>query len=137
MTPGERLYHEIASRARSLGLVAMSCTLEWTDVGTDVRAVYDGAALALEMKPDRGWYWVRPRRENVRPRVQMAQYGDGGWWFTGLTDPKPTEDYGRLEPSVKVGDRVIFGRYSGSEAKLDGDERLFITEDDVLAVIEK
>lgn len=39
--------------------------------------------------------------------------------------------------SVKVGDRVLFGKYSGTEVKLDGEERLIVREDDILAVLEK
>ncbi len=37
---------------------------------------------------------------------------------------------------VKVGDRVMFGKYSGSEIKLDGAEQLILREDEILAVIE-
>ena len=38
---------------------------------------------------------------------------------------------------VKVGDRVLFGKYSGTEVKLEGEERLIVREDDILAVLEK
>lgn len=38
--------------------------------------------------------------------------------------------------TVKVGDHVIFGKYSGTEIKLDGEERLILREDDILGVIE-
>ena len=38
---------------------------------------------------------------------------------------------------VKVGDRVLFGKYSGTEVKIDGEERLILREDDILGVIEK
>jgi chaperonin GroES len=37
---------------------------------------------------------------------------------------------------VKVGDRVMFGKYSGSEIKIDGAEQLILREDEILAVIE-
>lgn len=37
---------------------------------------------------------------------------------------------------VKVGDKVLFGKYSGSEVKVDGDELLVMREDDITAVIE-
>ena len=37
---------------------------------------------------------------------------------------------------VKVGDRVMFGKYSGSEVKMDGVEQLILREDEILAVIE-
>jgi len=42
----------------------------------------------------------------------------------------------RLEMDLKVGDRILFGKYSGSEIKLDGEEFLIMREDEVLGVIE-
>ncbi len=39
-------------------------------------------------------------------------------------------------PAVKVGDRVLFGKWSGSEIKLDGEELLIMPESDLLGVIE-
>ena len=38
---------------------------------------------------------------------------------------------------VKAGDRVLFGKYAGTEVKLDGEEHLILREDDILGVIEK
>ena len=40
-----------------------------------------------------------------------------------------------IPPELKVGDTVLFGKYSGNEVKLDGKEFLIINQDDVLAVI--
>jgi chaperonin GroES len=49
---------------------------------------------------------------------------------------KRTED-GKLIPlDVKVGDRILFGKYSGSEIKLDGNEYLIVREDEVLGILE-
>lgn len=46
-------------------------------------------------------------------------------------------DEGKVSPlTVQVGDRVVFGKYSGTEIKLDGEERLILREDDILGVIE-
>ena len=42
----------------------------------------------------------------------------------------------RLDMTVKEGDRILFGKYSGSEVKLNGDEYLIMREEDVLAVTE-
>ena len=48
---------------------------------------------------------------------------------------KVTED-GKLQPmSVKVGDKILFGKYSGSEVKLHDEEYLIMKEDDVLGVL--
>ena len=40
-----------------------------------------------------------------------------------------------VPPDIKAGDTVLFGKYSGSEVKVDGKELLIINQDDVLAVI--
>jgi chaperonin GroES len=37
---------------------------------------------------------------------------------------------------VKAGDRILFGKYSGTEVKIDGEEHLILREDDVLAVVD-
>ena len=50
---------------------------------------------------------------------------------------KVTEDGKLLGMDVKVGDRILFGKYSGTEIKIEGKEYLMMREDDVLGVIEK
>jgi len=46
-------------------------------------------------------------------------------------------DDGSVTPLiVKEGDRIIFGKYAGTEIKIDGEERLILREDDILGVIE-
>ena len=42
----------------------------------------------------------------------------------------------RAPVSVKFGDRVLFGKYAGTEVKLDGDDYLILREDEILAVLE-
>jgi len=49
---------------------------------------------------------------------------------------KLTEDGKVLSLDVKVGDKVLFGKYSGTEVKIDGNEYLMMREDDVLGVVE-
>jgi len=46
------------------------------------------------------------------------------------------EDGKRVAPEVKKGDRILFGKYSGSEIKIAGEEYLIMREDDVLGIIE-
>jgi len=41
----------------------------------------------------------------------------------------------KTEMSVKVGDKVLFGKYSGTEIKIEGEEHLILKEDDILAII--
>ncbi|MBI5508078.1 MAG: co-chaperone GroES [Deltaproteobacteria bacterium] len=50
---------------------------------------------------------------------------------------KRLED-GKVQPlDVKKGDRILFGKYSGSEIKLDGEEHLILREDEILGILEK
>jgi len=49
---------------------------------------------------------------------------------------KILEDGSKRELDVKVGDTVLFGKYSGTEVKVEDDELLVMREDDVMAVIE-
>jgi chaperonin GroES len=51
--------------------------------------------------------------------------------------PGKLTDDGKLQPmEVQKGDRILFGKYSGSEIKIEGEEHLIIREDDVLAILE-
>ena len=43
----------------------------------------------------------------------------------------------RVAVDVKAGDRILFGKYSGSETKIDGEEYLILKEDEILGVLEK
>ena len=49
---------------------------------------------------------------------------------------KVKDDGGRIPLDVKSGDLILFGKYSGQEIKLDGEEFLIMREDEVLAVID-
>ena len=49
--------------------------------------------------------------------------------------PGRLEDGERVAPEVKKGDRVLIGKYSGTEVKLDGEEHLILREEEILAVI--
>ena len=51
--------------------------------------------------------------------------------------PGRVDDEGKRVPlEVKKGDRILMGKYSGTEVKIDGDEHIIMREDDVLAIIE-
>jgi chaperonin GroES len=50
---------------------------------------------------------------------------------------KYKEDGTRQPLDVKTGDRVLFGKYSGSEIKIDGEELLIMREDEILGIIER
>jgi chaperonin GroES len=55
----------------------------------------------------------------------------------GVGDGKLLEDGQRAPVDVKVGDRILFGKYSGSEVKIAGDEYLVVREDEILGVLSK
>jgi chaperonin GroES len=51
--------------------------------------------------------------------------------------PGPRDEKGKVQPlDVKAGDRVLFGKWSGTEIKLDGQELLIMKESDIMGVIE-
>jgi chaperonin GroES len=50
--------------------------------------------------------------------------------------PGKQEDGKVIAMDVKAGDKILFGKYSGTEIKLDGEEHLILREDDILGVIE-
>ncbi len=53
-----------------------------------------------------------------------------------IGEGKIHEDGSRRPVDVKVGDRVLFGKYSGTEVKFDDDDFLVMREDDVMAIVE-
>ena len=81
-------------------------------------------------------------------RVQSDEKTKGGLIIPDTAKEKPAEgeiiavgegarkDSGELiAPSVKVGDRVLFGKWSGTEVTLDGKELLIMKESDILGII--
>ncbi|HBL22660.1 MAG: co-chaperone GroES [Syntrophorhabdaceae bacterium] len=51
-------------------------------------------------------------------------------------DGKTLESGQKAALTVKPGDKILFGKYSGTEIKVDGEEHLILREDDVLAIVE-
>ncbi len=93
---------------------------------------------------------IRPLQDRVIvSRVEEEDMTAGGIIIPDTAKEKPQEgkviavgpgkvlDNGtKLEPTVKKGNRVLFGKYSGTEVTLDGDEYLIMREDDILGIIE-
>jgi chaperonin GroES len=50
---------------------------------------------------------------------------------------KVKEDGSLIKMDVKVGDKILFSKYGGTEVKIDGEEHLIMREDDILGIIEK
>ncbi len=82
-------------------------------------------------------------------RVAAEQKTSGGLFIPDTAKEKPLEaeiiavgqgktlDDGTVRPlTVSVGDRVLFGKYTGDEIKLDGEEHIILRESDILAIIE-
>lgn len=94
---------------------------------------------------------IRPLQDRVIvKRVEEEEKTKGGIIIPDTAKEKPQEgqiiavgpgkvtDEGKKIPmEVKAGDRVLFGKYSGSEIKMDGEEYLIMREDDILGIIEK
>ncbi|MCP5426228.1 MAG: co-chaperone GroES [Gammaproteobacteria bacterium] len=93
---------------------------------------------------------IRPLHDRVIVRrVEEETKSAGGIVLPGTAAEKPSRgivqsvgngkllDNGDIRPlSVKAGDHVLFGKYSGNEVKLDGEDLLVLREDDIMAVIE-
>ncbi len=93
---------------------------------------------------------IRPLQDRVIVvRVQEEEKTKGGIIIPDTAKEKPQEgkviavgkgkvnDAGKLVPlDVKAGDRILFGKYSGTEVKVDGEEHLIMREDDILGVLE-
>ena len=94
---------------------------------------------------------IRPLQDRIIvKRIEEEEKSKGGIIIPDTAKEKPEEgkvvavgkgkvsDDGKITPlDVKVNDRVLFGKYSGSEINIDGEEHLIMREDDVLGVLEK
>lgn len=94
---------------------------------------------------------IRPLYDRLLvKRVAEEQKSKGGIIIPDTAKEKPIEgiivaagngrytDEGTIRPlQVKAGDHILFGKYAGTEVKIEGEEHLILREDDVLGVIEK
>jgi chaperonin GroES len=94
---------------------------------------------------------IRPLQDRVIvKRVKEEEKTKGGIVIPDTAKEKPIEgevlavgpgkvmeDGSQRAPDVKVGDRVLFGKYSGTEVKVDGDDHVVLREDDILGVVTK
>ena len=93
----------------------------------------------------------RPLHDRVLVRrIEQAEKTAGGIIIPDTAKEKPMEgevvavgpgargEDGKIHPlDVKAGDRILFGKWSGTEIKLDGEELMIIKESDIMGVIEK
>ena len=94
---------------------------------------------------------IRPLQDRVIvKRIEEDEKSKGGIIIPDTAKEKPQEgkvvavgkgkvsDDGKIIPlDVKVNDRVLFGKYSGSEINIDGEEHMIMREDDILGIIDK
>jgi len=94
---------------------------------------------------------IRPLHDRVIvKRVEETRTSPGGIVIPDTAAEKPSRgeviavgkgkilESGEVRPlDVKAGDEVLFGKYSGNEVKVDGEEVVVLREDDILAVFEK
>jgi chaperonin GroES len=94
---------------------------------------------------------IRPLQDRVIvKRIKEEEMTKGGIIIPDSAKEKPVEgevvavgsgkvlENGTVRKlDVKAGDTILFGKYSGTEIKIDGDDRLILREDDILGVIEK
>jgi chaperonin GroES len=93
---------------------------------------------------------VRPLHDRIIiQRIEEGEQNVGGIIIPDSAKEKPQQgkviaagtgkvkdDGTRQQPDVKAGDLILFGKYSGQEIKLDGEEYIIMREDEVLGVIE-
>ena len=93
---------------------------------------------------------IRPLNDRVLvTREEEEQKSAGGIIIPDTAKEKPQrgkivaagpgkmgEDGKRVPLEVKAGDRILFGKYAGTEIKLDGVEHVFMREDDILSIVE-
>ena len=94
---------------------------------------------------------IRPLQDRVIvKRIEEEEKTKGGIIIPDTAKEKPQEgqviavgkgkvnDGGKITPlDVKVNDRILFGKYSGTEINVNGEEHLIMREEDILGVIEK
>jgi chaperonin GroES len=94
---------------------------------------------------------IRPLQDRfIVKRIEEEDKSKGGIIIPDTAKEKPQEgkivavgkgkanDDGKVTPlDVKVNDRVLFGKYSGTEINIDGEEHLIMREEDILGIIEK
>jgi chaperonin GroES len=92
---------------------------------------------------------VRPLNDRlIVKRVEEEQQTAGGIIIPDTAKEKPQEgkvvavgpgkrddDGKRMPLDVKVGDRILFSKYAGTDIKIDGEEHVFMREDDVLGIL--
>jgi chaperonin GroES len=99
-----------------------------TKLKTKLRPLHDRVLIKrLEEQDERHGSIIIPDTAKEKPQEgKVIAVGTG----------KVTEDGKKLPLAVKEGDRILFGKYSGSEVKIDGTEYLIMKEEDILGILD-
>ena len=125
----KRLSLVVTQRQRRSGYFVRNNPVEEESKSMKIRPLHDRVIVKrLEEEKKTASGIVIPDNAAEKPdQGQVIAVGNG-----------KIQDDGKVRPmSLKVGDRVLFGKYSGQTVKVDGDELLVMKEDDLFAVVEK
>ena len=95
----------------------------------DLRPLHDRVLVRRleEQETKRGGLFIPDSAKEKPQQAEVVAVGNGKLLDSGE----------RAAVEVKAGDRILFGKYSGSEVKIDGEDFLILREDEILGVLEK
>ena len=98
-----------------------------TTAATKIQPLSDRVVVQslAEAEQTRGGLYIPDTAKEKPQQGEVVAVGPG----------KLSDEGARLAPDVKVGDRVLYGKYSGTEVTVDGEEFLILRESDILAVL--
>src|ERR1700732_3061328 len=94
----------------------------------NIRPLYDGVVVTrlAEQETNGGGVFIPDSAKEKPQEGEVVAVGKG----------KRLEDGKLVALDVQVGDRILFGKYSGSDIKLDGEEYMIMREDEILGILE-
>src|SRR5574342_524716 len=134
----------------------MECGLPWRPARVGASDSDRGLSSHPELRAPQRWGSARRNSMNVRPladrilvrRIEEQEMKRGGIIIPDTAKEKPQEgevvavgpgrktEEGKVIPlDVKKGDRILIGKYSGTDVKIDGTEYVILREDDVLGIL--
>ena len=133
MAPDSKISVESFARHCNGQMIPINGSLSYFSVipledGDLQRLVYDPAAT------------VPPKAHEIVPKINLVVVGylekPSKGEVVAVGNGKLDDHGKRNAPEVKVGETVLFGKYAGTEIKLDGVEHIILREDDILAIVE-
>jgi chaperonin GroES len=119
------LVHFERRTALSWVVAALALTVAGPAFAVNIRPLNDRVVVQRVEEQTRGGIVIPDSAKEKAAEAVVVVVGPGRW--SGGT---------RVPVELNPGDRVLFGKYAGSEVKLDGEEYLILREDDILGVLE-